>query len=132
MDKVTAPPLDRLAAAMAQHERLVLAVSGGVDSLTLAHAAMRAFPGQPVEVCHAVSPAVPAEATERVKTHAARNGWRLRLLDAKEFSDPDYLRNPVNRCYFCKSNLYDRIRGQVDGTIASGANTDDLGITVPG
>ncbi len=49
-----------------------------------------------------------------------------------EFEDGRYRANPVDRCYFCKTNLYDRIRALTDGIIASGANTDDLGDYRPG
>jgi uncharacterized protein len=99
--------------------------------MTLAHAA-HLVRRKPTLVCHAESPAVPVEATARVRRHASAAGWRLTVLDAGEFADPNYLRNPVNRCYFCKSNLYDRIAAEVDGTIASGANLDDLGDYRPG
>jgi uncharacterized protein len=120
-----------LAKALEAPESLAIAVSGGVDSLTLAYAA-HLVRRQPTYVCHAQSPAVPVEATARVRRHAKGTGWQLIVLDAGEFADPDYLRNPVNRCYFCKSNLYDRIAAEVDGTIASGANLDDLGDYRPG
>jgi uncharacterized protein len=110
---------------------LTIAVSGGVDSMTLAHAAHRAgLPG--LTVVHALSPAVPEEATVRVRDHAARFGWRLREVDAGEFADPEYRANPVNRCYFCKTNLYGRIAHVTAGPIASGANLDDLGDYRPG
>lgn len=122
------PALQR---ALAAHDSLAIAVSGGVDSITLAHAAHLLRTG-PTTVCHAVSPAVPPDATARVRRHAAAAGWTLVVLDAGEFADPDYLRNPVNRCYFCKSNLYDRIAESVGGHIASGANLDDLGDFRPG
>ena len=56
----------------------------------------------------------------------------LDVVEAGEFADPDYLRNPVNRCYFCKANLYDRIAALAEGTIASGANLGDLGDFRPG
>ncbi|MFD0980667.1 adenine nucleotide alpha hydrolase [Tropicimonas aquimaris] len=125
-------PMARLKAVLARHDRLVLAVSGGVDSMTLAHAALRLTERDGVDICHAVSPAVPTAATARVRAHADRFGWRLRVLDAGEFADSDYLRNPVNRCYFCKSNLYTRIRQTVSGPVASGANLDDLGDYRPG
>lgn len=109
---------------------ITVAVSGGVDSLTLATAVGR-LSGH-VAVVHAVSPAVPSEATARVEHEAAARGWHLTLVDAGEFADPDYLRNPVNRCYFCKTNLYRRIRQVAGGTIAAGTNTDDLGEYRPG
>ena len=53
-------------------------------------------------------------------------------VDAGEFADPAYRANPVNRCYFCKSNLYARIARVTEGPIASGANLDDLGDYRPG
>jgi pyridinium-3,5-biscarboxylic acid mononucleotide sulfurtransferase len=121
----------KLEGILAELPGLAIAVSGGVDSMTLAHAAHRAgVPG--LIVVHALSPAVPEEATARVRHHAARFGWRLREIDAGEFADPAYRANPVNRCYFCKSNLYARIAHVTEGPIASGANLDDLGDYRPG
>ncbi|WBU61511.1 adenine nucleotide alpha hydrolase [Paracoccus albus] len=123
----------RLERVLDHQDHLFIAVSGGVDSMTLAHAAQRWRAGGTVTMCHAVSPAVPAAATGLVRRHAEKHGWDLHVIEAGEFSDPDYLRNPVNRCYFCKSNLYDRIRGiSSGGMIASGANLDDLGDFRPG
>jgi uncharacterized protein len=72
---------------------VAVAVSGGVDSMTLAVVAHRT-PGVRAEMFHAVSAAVPPEATERVYRYAAHEGWNLRIIDAQEFADPDYLRNP--------------------------------------
>ena len=109
-----------------------VAVSGGVDSMTLAVFANRLLGKERITMMHAVSPAVPPEATERVKEWAGREGWTLRILDAGEFSDRNYLSNPVNRCFFCKSNLYSAIAGLSDRLILSGANTDDLGEYRPG
>lgn len=122
----------RLVTSLRTTPDLAVAVSGGVDSLTLATfvGRLRAGPGQ--RVFHAVSPAVPPEATERVKRRADLEGWNLEILDAGEFADPDYLRNPVNRCYFCKSNLYGRIASISRQPIAAGTNTDDLGDYRPG
>ncbi len=110
---------------------LAVAVSGGVDSATLATFAHREAPYR-VEVFHAVSPAVPGEATERVRRLALAQGWRLRIVDAREFADESYLANPVDRCFFCKTNLYGCIARHSDAQILSGANLDDLGEYRPG
>ena len=59
-------------------------------------------------------------------------GWRLGVIDAGELDDPDYLANPVNRCFFCKRDLYGTIRRHTEGPIASGTNLDDLGDFRPG
>ena len=110
---------------------IAVAVSGGVDSMTLATLAHRHMAGA-VQVFHAVSPAVPAEATERVKALAVREAWNLNIIDAAEFSDPQYRANPVNRCFYCKSHLYDAISGHTTSQIVSGTNLDDLGEYRPG
>ena len=113
--------------------RVAVAVSGGVDSMTLAVVAHRVL-GDSAAMLHAVSAAVPAEATERVERYARREGWRLDRIDAGELLDARYVANPVNRCYFCKTNLYSTIAplAGVGATIVSGTNTDDLGDFRPG
>ena len=121
----------RLERALGAAPRIAIAVSGGVDSLTLARVASN-LRHLDVEVLHAVSPAVPASATARVRRHAVDAGWKLRVVDAGEYEDPRYRRNPIDRCFFCKSNLYARIRGLTDAPIASGTNLDDLGDYRPG
>jgi uncharacterized protein len=121
----------RLADMLGRFDALAVAVSGGVDSMTLATFAHRL--GRPaVTVVHAVSPAVPQEATDRVRARAAAEGWQAIVTGAGEFDDPRYRDNPANRCYFCKTNLYDRIRDLTPHAIASGANLDDLGDYRPG
>ncbi len=109
---------------------MAVAVSGGVDSMTLAVLAHRVQPE--TQIFHAVSPAVPIQATDRVRLHAQREGWHLHVVDAGEMEDPQYLANPANRCYFCKTNLYDRVVENTELTVASGTNLDDLGDYRPG
>ena len=111
---------------------MAIAVSGGVDSMTLATVATRLAGPARVKIMHAVSPAVPAEATERVRQLAAQERWDLMVLDAGEFDDPAYVSNPVNRCFFCKGNLYGAIAARCDRQILSGTNLDDLGEYRPG
>jgi uncharacterized protein len=123
--------LDRLVAELDRHENLAIAVSGGVDSMTLAHVAQRFARARPT-MYHAAGPAVPAAARGRVEAHAARHGWPLVVIDAGELADARYRANPVDRCYYCKSNLYARIRDLTADLIASGTNRDDLGDYRPG
>jgi len=123
--------LARLVAALDRHDRLAIAVSGGVDSMTLAHVAWR-YAKARATMYHAIGPAVPVAARARVEAHAARHGWPLTLLDAGEQRDARYRANPVDRCYYCKTNLYARIREATPDTIASGTNRDDLADFRPG
>ncbi|MEM7445805.1 MAG: adenine nucleotide alpha hydrolase [Pseudomonadota bacterium] len=110
---------------------VAVAVSGGVDSMTLAHVAHRAL-GTGATMIHARSPAVPKSASERVTRHAERAGWRLMEIDAGEFADSRYRANPANRCYFCKTNLYGTMAAQTEAALVSGTNLDDLGDWRPG
>jgi len=109
---------------------VAVAVSGGVDSMTLAVVASRVNSAS--QIYHAVSPAVPHAATARVKDYANKENWQLQLVDAKEMDDAHYRANPVNRCYFCKSNLYATLAIDSELTIISGTNTDDLDDFRPG
>lgn len=120
----------RLETALVDIGSLAVAVSGGVDSMTLAALAHRVCTG--VLMVHAASAAVPPEATARVRAWALREGWRLAVIDAGEFDNASYRANPVNRCFHCKTQLYASIRARTDLPIASGANVSDLGEYRPG
>ena len=114
------------------------AVSGGVDSLLLGVVAGRVL-GDRLVVAHGLGPAVPPDDTRRLREVAAAEGWNLREVAAGEMDDPDYVANPTDRCFFCKSRLYgvmaalarEVFPGQT-AVIASGANTDDLTDYRPG
>lgn len=122
---------ERLRALLLSFGRVKVAVSGGVDSLTLAVLAGRTL-GAAAVMFHARSPAVPAAASRRVQQMAAGEGWDLRLVDAGEFADPAYLANPYRRCFHCKDHLYARLVPDGPGVTLSGTNADDLGDFRPG
>lgn len=127
------PSSARLTALLAPMARVAVAVSGGVDSLTLLAFAARHHPE--VSAFHAQSAAVPPEATARTRALAASLDVRLELIDAGELADPRYRENPVDRCYTCKSHLYDAIAAAPrthDAVVLSGTNRDDLGDFRPG
>ena len=123
--------LSRLVEAIERHAELAIAVSGGVDSMLLAHVA-HSHARTAMTAFHAVSAAVPAPSSARVQFHAIKFGWALQMVDADELADPAYRSNPVDRCFHCKSRLYQRIGSLTRVRIASGTNIDDLGDYRPG
>lgn len=131
MDRQTGKTIDALGLALARFERVAVAVSGGIDSLTLATLAARSL-RERAEMFHSLTASVPGEATARTRELAARYGWRLRVIDANEFSREAYVSNPVNRCFFCKQSLYAEIARHTSAQILSGANANDLGEYRPG
>lgn len=120
-----------LQSALVTPKSLTIALSGGVDSLTLSAAAALVRGPNNVTLCHAVSPAVPSAATARVRDFATTRGLMLRVVDSGEFADPSYRANPVNRCYFCKTNLYGTL-SRMGNMVAAGTNLDDLSDYRPG
>jgi len=131
-----AEEMNRLDAVLEKLAPRIIACSGGIDSLLLATIAFRSAPGE-TRIAHAISPAVPQEATQRVCDWAAHEGWQVEWVQSGEFEDERYLSNPVNRCYYCKSNLYHSLQQlnqlQTGGAVMmSGANLDDLGEYRPG
>ena len=126
---------DRLIETLRGYGRLAVAYSGGIDSTVVAQAAHEALGDAAIAVT-AVSDSLATGELEEAQDLARRIGIRHRVIRTEEFADPNYLRNNPDRCYFCKSELYGRLAGllkelEVD-TIASGANTDDLGDHRPG
>ena len=124
--------LKRLQNVLSEIGLLVVAVSGGIDSTLLAIISARQSDVD-VQMVHAISPAVPELATQRVQRYARTENWRLRISDAGEFRDSRYLNNPVDRCFYCKSNLYRYITEEFkDIQVVSGANCSDLTDYRPG
>jgi len=115
----------------------VIACSGGIDSMLLATLIHRLSPFN-THVIHAVSHAVPKMATNRVLEWASVEEWNIQTVYAGELENKIYINNPVNRCYYCKSMLYQTVynafydRDMRQAVVLSGTNCDDLGDYRPG
>ena len=123
--------IEALERALDGHGEVAVAVSGGIDSLTLATLAHRRLGGR-ARMFHSLTASVPEAATRRTRELAGRFGWRLEIIDARELGREEYLANPANRCFFCKQSLYAEIARHTDAQVLSGANADDLSDYRPG
>ena len=114
---------------------VVVAYSGGIDSTLVAAVAARALGDRALAVT-AVSPSLAPGEAEQAASVARELGISHRTVRTKETEDPAYLANGVDRCYHCKSELYEvlgRIAQEAGKRIVmSGANADDLGDYRPG
>ncbi len=114
----------------------LVAFSGGVDSALVLKLAIDVLGRERVLAVTARSPSVPSADLATVAALADEIGAQHEFIDTREFDDPDYLANPSNRCYFCKTELYGHLsrlaaeRGF--GIVANGVNADDLGDYRPG
>jgi len=114
--------------------RLVTAYSGGVDSAFLASRA-HAVMGRGALAVTAVSASLARREREAAAELARRFGWNHLEVDANELQREEYVRNSSDRCFWCKTELFDVIEPiarDLDAPIALGTNVDDLGDHRPG
>lgn len=116
--------------------RVVVAFSGGVDSTVVAKVATLAIGAEHALCVAAHSESNTEEDIALCRAIAAEHGLSLEVVSYSEIAIPNYAANPANRCYFCKSELYDRLtalaaeRGYE--AVLDGSNADDAGDYRPG
>jgi uncharacterized protein len=113
----------------------IVAFSGGVDSSLVAAFAARALGGRALAVT-AVSPALATGELDGARAVAEAVGIRHETITTAELEREGYRRNDRDRCYHCKTELYDQLAALAArrryATVLSGANADDLGDWRPG
>jgi uncharacterized protein len=129
------PKLDAMRASLAAHGSALVAFSAGVDSTFVLKVAVDVL-GEKAVALTALSASMAPEEAEEARALAGRLGAQHVLVDSAELQNPSYAANPTNRCYFCKSELYDLAearRAQLGlAVVVDGFNADDFKDHRPG
>jgi uncharacterized protein len=127
--------LEQLQALFQEIDQALIAYSGGVDSTLVAKIAYNVLGDRALAVT-AVSASLLPEELEDAKIQAATIGIAHKIVQTQEMDNPNYTSNPVNRCYFCKSELHDTLKPLALELgypyVVDGVNADDLHDYRPG
>ena len=127
--------VDRLKNRLIEFKSAVIAFSGGVDSTFLARIAKDVY-GDNLLLITATSSTYPFYELEEAKSLAGLLGIKHKIINSEELDIPGYSDNPPDRCYYCKSELFDKINfiASQEGyeVVFDGSNTDDLSDFRPG
>jgi uncharacterized protein len=127
--------LKQLKSLFEEMERALIAYSGGVDSTLVAKIAYDVLGDRALAVT-AVSPSLLPEELEEAQKQAVQIGIQHELIETREMDNPNYAANPINRCYFCKSELHDTLKPIAIERgypyVVDGVNADDLQDYRPG
>ena len=135
MDSELIKKYEELKGIMRRLDKVIVAFSGGADStlaLKVAHDAL----GDKAVAVTADSQSLPRKELEETKRIAEQIGARHFIINTKETENNNYLKNTGDRCYYCKSELYSKLKNisaQLKiKNIINGTNFDDLGDYRPG
>ncbi|MEW6491252.1 MAG: ATP-dependent sacrificial sulfur transferase LarE [Cyanobacteriota bacterium] len=127
--------LDQLKTIFYEMERSLIAYSGGIDSTLIAKIAYDVLGDRALAIT-AKSPSLLPEELEDARIQAATLGIPHEVVETHEMDNPNYTSNPVNRCYFCKSELHDTLKPLALSRgypyVVDGVNADDLRDYRPG
>jgi uncharacterized protein len=135
MREELAKKYDTLVRFLRSQTSILIALSGGVDSVVLTYIAHSVLKEKMLAVT-SVSPAVPEQDLRDTSAFVKKYSIPHRFIETQEFENENYLTNPINRCFYCKWELYHELvqlaREEGFRSIANGANYDDLGDYRPG
>ena len=125
----------QLQAIFREMDRTLIAYSGGVDSALVVKVAFDVL-GDRVLAVTAISPSLLPEELVEAEEQAQAMGILHEIVETQEMENPNYTSNPINRCYFCKSELHDTLKPLALERgypyVVDGVNADDLRDYRPG
>jgi uncharacterized protein len=128
--------LEKLEEIVGRYGSALVAFSGGVDSSLALAVAARALPRGRVLAVTSNNETYLLSELEPAREFARSLGVEHLVVETRELDDPNYAKNPTNRCYFCKSTLYSELaemaRERGYACVIDGANADDEGDYRPG
>jgi len=137
MQKILAK-YEKLKAIIAEFNSAVIAYSGGLDSAFLLYAAIDTLGVEKITAITADSPSYPRAELEAARQFALSLGLgdNHKIVETAEMNDPNYAANPVDRCFFCKKELFTKLTDfavfESCEVVLDGYNADDVGDFRPG
>ncbi|MBU1871549.1 MAG: ATP-dependent sacrificial sulfur transferase LarE [Candidatus Omnitrophica bacterium] len=127
--------LARMVASLKEMQAVLISYSGGVDSSLLLEVARQAL-GNNVLAVTVDSPVYSKEELEFARRFTAKQNVRHKVIKISHLNNPDFIKNPINRCYYCKSELFRLLRSIAGKSgikfILDGSNASDLEDFRPG